>query len=297
MQRLRLHILIGLLVFPLLLAGGCGGGGGGGGGSDTTVTGRVLDSRNRDLPVADARVEIGGASTTTEADGAFTLRGARVGSNTAIVTAPGAEPQTIAIPTPIEAGSNGPFELIINIGQLRGRVLTAQGQPANGALVTVITTGDNVTTGTDGVFQIDHLPPGTTTEVTAVLGTASVTKPVTIGNGVTEIGDLTLVDDPNPNPPGLPRTIEGTVRNGPNGPVMPNVSIELLQNGAPRESTTTDAAGNYTFYVPVGTYVVRASLAGFNTVEVPVTVTNPAQPLRQDFALQPASAPPPAPGP
>lgn len=282
MQRLRRHILLGFFVLPLLLAWGCGGGGGGGGGSSTTATGTVLDSAQNDQPVADARVEIGGASTTTGANGTFTLGGSRVGATTATVTAPGGEAQIIALSTPITSGSNGPFELIINIGQLRGRVLAPGGQPANGALVTVIATGDNVTTGPDGVFQIDNLP-ATTTDVTAVLAIASVTTAVTIGNGVTEIGDLLLVNDPNPNPPGLPRTIDGTVRAG--GVLSPNATVLLLQNGVERERTVTDATGSYSFYVPVGTYVVRATIDGLGTADFAVTVTNTAQPVRQDFAL------------
>jgi hypothetical protein len=286
LQRLRRHILAGLLLFPLLVLAGCGGGGGGGGGTGTTVAGRILDSARNDQPVASAVVEIGGATTTTGTDGAFTLRGARVGSSTATVRAPGVDAQTIALPTPVTEGSNGPFDLIINIGQIRGRVLTAQNQPASGALVTVIATGDNVTTGADGTFQIEDLP-AVETEVTAVLGTASATKTVTIANGVTEAGDLTLVNDPNPNPPGQPNTIVGTVRSAVSNATLANVVVQLLQNGVERERTATDAAGNYGFYVPVGTYVLRASGTGVSTVEGTATVTNPAQPVRLDFTLQP----------
>lgn len=279
MQRLRRHILVlaGLLLFPLLL-GGCGGGGGGGG-TGTTVTGRVLDSAQNDAPLAGARVQIGGASTTTNPDGTFTLRGAPGGANTAVITPAGGAPQTIAFQPPVSpSGATNIGDLIINLGQIRGRVLTPDGQPAAGALVTVIATGDNVTTEADGRFQIDDLP-ATQTEVTAVLGTASVTVQITIGNGVTELGDLRLVNDPNPNPPGLPSTIVGTVRGG--GGALAGVRVELLQNGLTREATTTDAAGNYGFYVPVGSYVVRVAGAP----DANVAVTNPAQPVRRDFSL------------
>lgn len=285
MQPLRRHILAGLLFFPLFALAGCGGGGGGGG-TGTTVAGRILDSAANDQPVASARVEIGGATTTTGTDGAFTLRGARTGSTTATVTAPGVEAQTIALPAPVTEGSNGPFDLIINIGQIRGQVLTPQGQPASGALVTVIATGDNVTTGADGAFQIEDLP-AVETEVTAVLGTASVTKTVTISNGVTEVGTLTLVNDPNPNPPGQPNTLVGTVRSAGSGGPLANVLVQLLQNGVERERATTNAAGDYGFFVPVGTYVLRASGTGLSTVEGTATVSNPAQPVRLDITLQP----------
>lgn len=286
-RYLIFHLTLGVL-FGLLLAG-CGGGGGGGGGPETTVSGTVLDSRNADRPVAGATVAIGSASTTTDAEGKFLLRGAPIGATTAIVTPPGGEPQTIAFSPPIAAGPNGRFDLIINIGQLRGRVLDPQGQPAGNALVTVVSTGDNVTTGPDGLFQVDNIPtnaPGETTEVTAVLGTASVSRSVTVGNGVTDVGDLTLVDDPNPNPPGGPATIVGTVTQSTGGPAA-GATIILRQGSVERERTTTDANGNYGFYVPIGSYAVRAVKAGFQDAEVGATVTNPSQPVRADIVLQP----------
>lgn len=283
MQRYsRWFVLITLALWPLVLLSGCGGGGGGGG--STTVVGKVLDSRNGDNPVAGATVAIGGASATTIADGSFTIRGASGGATTATITAPGQQAQTIAFSPPVAAsGSTNVGDLILNIGQIRGRVLTPQGQPAVGALVTVIATGDNVLTGADGRFQVDNIPSGTT-DVTAVLGTASVTRQVTVGDGVTEIGDLTLVDDPNPNPPGQPKTIQGTITLS-DGASATGLTVRLLRNGVDFEQAATNAAGGYEFYVPVGTYGLRVSKPGYQDATGQVTVTNPATPVQADLTL------------
>ena len=267
-----------------MLLAGCGGGGGGGGGS-TIVVGTVLDSANQDQPVAGARVEIGGASATTGADGGFRITGARAGATTAIITPANGTPQTVGLPVAITPGvPNGVGELFINIGQISGVVLTPQGQPAAGAFVSIIETGDNVTTSADGRFLVPNVPAGPT-QIVVVLGTAAATVTVTVAaTGVTDAGQIRLVDDPNPNPPGGPVTLTGTVRlsdnAGPEGTI-----VILLRNGVEIERGPTNSAGVYNFYVPVGTYTIVGRRAGYADATVPATVTNPSQPLTVDLTL------------
>lgn len=273
-------VLLGLLaVLP-----GCGGGGGGGtSGADTTVVGRVLDSANQDLPVANARIEIGGATTTTGADGAFTLRGATIGATAATITPPTGPAQIVAFSPPVARGSNGSFELIINIGQIRGVVLGVNGQPANGAFVTELGTGERVTTGADGSFRLDNVPAGPTS-VTAVLLTASVTQAVTVGVGAGDPIQLRLVDDPNPTPPGAPRTIEGRIALS-DGASPAGLVVRLLRDQTQIEQTVTAADGSYSFYVPPGTYEIRVAKDLYREAVGRVTVSDPTTPIRVDLAL------------
>ena len=283
MQRMK-RVSFLTLMFGLLLAG-CGGGGGGGGpvGGNTTVTGVVRDSRAADAPVAGARVEIGGVATTTGQDGTFSLRGAQVGASSAVVTAPGGQPQTISFSPPVAPGSNS-LLLTINIGQIRGRVIDPQGQPVANAVVIVVATGDQVRTAADGTFLVPDIP-ATVTDVTAVFGTQSATRAgVDVqDNGVTDIGDLQLQNDPNPTPPGPPATINGIVTAGDGGATTGAIVI-LYQNGVEVERYTAQG-GAYSFYVPIGTYTVVATLSGYQNAQTTATVTNPAAPLRVDLTL------------
>jgi hypothetical protein len=292
-----------------VLTPGCGGGGGGGndGGSNngapSVVTGKVLDSRNGDAPVGGARVVIEGADpvTTTTVDqasadnqtGSFVIRGARVGANTAIITPPGGEPQTVGFDPPVGPGTNAPLELIINIGQLGGRLLDPAGQPVANALVTITATGDQAQTGADGRFRIDNIPTGSveiiavgsiTVNGTAVVGV--VQRTVNVGNGLTDAGDLTLTQDDRPTP-GLPRTIAGKVTtadvaNGGGGSL-----VTLFRDGVQVEQVTTDSQGNYFFYVPVGNYTVRVSKNGYRDADQPVNVTDPNATATVDVTLNP----------
>lgn len=301
----RAVILSALLATASALLAGCGGGGKSGPGDTknsptTTITGRVLNSTAGDAPVEGATVVIGGKSAitrtvdTASADtptGSFVITDAPLQTDIAVVTPPGGgAAQTIRFAPPIAAGTNSPIELVINIGQISGRVLLANGQPASGAFITIAATGESVTAGTNGRFFLRIVPAGQT-QVFVVLGTASKTQDVTVGIGNTDVGDITLVDDPNPTPPGIPNTIVGTVTLlDANGTIpAPSTSVVLFRNGIQLETTTTDANGNYGFYVPVGTaYSVLATRAGFqNTQSGTLSVTNPSVPVHADLALPP----------
>ena len=292
----------------LFLSSGCGGGGGGNNGGNntttngnasTTISGLVLDSAAGDAVVEGAVVVIGGKSATTRTvdnanannpTGSFVITDAPVGTELATVTAPGGVAQTIRFSPPIGAGTNSPIELIINIGQISGRVLLANGQPANGAFVTVGSTGDSVNTDSAGRFFIPNIPVGPT-DLFVVLGTASKTQTVPVNVGNTDVGDVILVDDTSTTPPGIPNTIVGVVTlNDPLGAIpASSTSVVLFRNNIQIEATTTDAQGNFGFYVPVGAgYSLRASRPAFQDANSPaVSVTNPNVALRVDLTLQP----------
>ncbi|MGC4046626.1 MAG: carboxypeptidase-like regulatory domain-containing protein [Armatimonas sp.] len=296
MRRRWFLLVLGLSV----LLSGCGGGGGGGGTNDrfATVIGIVRDSLLEDKGLSGATIEIGGSSgTTTTLDqatadrevGSFQLNNVLVGSNVAKVTLPGGEVQNIAFFPSIGPGTNADVEIIVNIGQVTGKVVDSTGAAVRDASVYLTADGpsDSVTTNADGFFLIQNVLPGTV-ELTAVNGTQSLVKTgVVVNKGVTDVGTLTLVEDPNPNPQGPPRTIFGKVTLGPDNTAGSNTVLVLLRNGAQFETQTTNSDGLFQFYVPVGTYTLRTLRDGFVAQEATVTIVDANKPIEQNFTIQP----------
>ncbi|GAB4463133.1 MAG: hypothetical protein OHK0029_31280 [Armatimonadaceae bacterium] len=253
----------------------------------------MLNSANGDEPVEGATVTIGGVTVTTRtrdnADannnvGTFVIVNPQTGVSTATITPPGGSPQTVAFEPPIGPGDNGQVELFINIGQVRGRVLLPNGQPATNAFVTVAATGETRAVNTNGTFLLELIPVGDT-QVFAVQGTASATRTVTVAAGVNEVGDIALVDDPNPTPPGVPNTIIGKVT-VPGVGAIAGTNIILFRDGVQIEATQTNATGDYGFYVPPGNYTVRAIRPGFaDTDSAPLALTDPNTPIRADLTM------------
>lgn len=286
------------LLFTLVLVAGCGGGGGGGGAKvSTTFSGQVLDSAKGDAGVGGATVTIGGVTTQTTSTaaatatvpvGSFTIQNAAVGANSATITVPGQPAQTVVFAPALAAGANPAQQLFINIGQITGKVVLPTGAPAVNAFISIDINGDNVLTQPDGSFLIANVPVGTT-NLSAVLGTASLSQAVTIGNGVTALGTLKLVNNPNPNPPGPPSTITGRVLlGGTGGGAVAGTNVFLLLNGNQIEVTTSDNAGGYSFYVPVGAYTLKFARNSYVSGSQDVAVSNPSVPVQvPDVTLAP----------
>lgn len=283
-----------IAVVSLFTFTGCGGGGGGGGSRSASVRGIVKDSANGDEPVEGAQVTIGGATATTRtrdnssADnpvGSFELSNPSTGADVATITFSGGGSQQVAFEPSITSGANPELELFVNIGQVRGRILLPNGQPAPNARVTASATGESREAGTNGTFLLQLIPVGDT-EIFAVQGTATARKTVTVGSGLNNVGDIQLADDPNPNPPGRPRTIFGTITLQGVGNVS-GVTVLLLRDGTQVESSFTDAEGKYSFFVPMGNYTVRALSTGFQDGTATANLTDAASPIQVDITLQP----------
>ncbi|MBC8140212.1 MAG: carboxypeptidase regulatory-like domain-containing protein [Armatimonadetes bacterium] len=311
----RTFALLSVASLAALLAG-CGGGGGGGTGgggggtASSTVTGIVRDSAQNDIEIENATVVIGGVSGTTVARdnvttgnevGTFRLLNVTEGSSTATITfvntrvtddtttPPTTETftdtQTVAFTPPTTRGGNGPYEFFVNIGQVNGRVLLPSGLPAAGAFVSISPDGFITETDAAGNFFVENILPGTI-EISGVIGTNAATKSVTIGNGITGTGDLQLVADPNPLPPGFPATIVGKVTTT-TGVSGAGATVILSRDGTQAEQTIANENGDFSFYVPVGSYAVRVLKDAFVDNTASGAVTNPNTPLRLDVALSP----------
>ncbi len=292
------------------LLAGCGGGGGdkGGGTPNTVVTGIVLNALAGDDKLGGATVMMGQVKATTPTvDGAsatnnvgtFRMENVPVGTATAAITFLNTrqnattllpetfiDTQTIAFFPPVTRGSNGPFELIVNIGQVSGRVVLPSGTPANGAFVTVAPSGFTATTDPLGNFLVSNIPNGPI-QVSAVIGTASGVVNVTVGNGLLSIGDLKLIEDLNAAvPPGFPATVVGKVTTN-NGQSGAGATVILLRDGSQIEETAADATGSFAFFVPVGNYSVRVLKDGYVEGDANGTLADPNAPLRLDVSVAP----------
>lgn len=290
---LMLSALI-LTLFGLIM--GCGGGSNGPVviGKATSVTGIVLRAEDN-TPVVGATVTISGATTTTAADGSFTLA-----SVTSTATSGTLTPKAPDLPRTLTLALTP--RITNNLGNIftskTGYTASAAGTvaaPINGAQqpvgnATVTIAGTQVKSGADGSFRIDHLPVGLGADLNTAIGTISApnfaTKQIFTQNiliaGVNQLGIQLLGAPVGTTPPGLPYTIKGTVTvSGKPAAAGLNVSISV-NNGQALGSTTTDAGGNYFFWVVTGDYIITAT-SGVNShnvevvlksLDAPVSATN-----------------------
>lgn len=284
-----------LTIAALALLAGCGGGGGGGGSASNTVRGIVKNSLDGDKGAQGVPVTIGGVTATTRtrdnADlshpvGFFEMQNVPVGTRAAVIKLSDTNTQTVAFTPVVTSGVNKDLELFVNIGQISGQILLPDGKTgASGAYVTVTATGDTAQTDSAGFFLLSFIPAGAT-DVFAVKGTASGTKAATIAYGNNDIGTVTLTDDGNTNPPGSPYTLTGTVT-VPGVGTPANTNIILFRDGVQSETALTDAQGKYFFYVPVGSYSIRALRSGYKDTNSPTfTLTDPTAPVTTNLTME-----------
>ncbi len=269
---------------------GCSNGSNGGGppgpGTSTSVTGRVLRAETN-TPEPNATVKIGSRSTTTAADGTFTLTNVDATVKTATITAAApAIARTVALS--LKAKTVNPLGDIFVSDT--GYTATATGtvvapingtqQPVGNATVTIA--GTQVKTGTDGKFRIDNLPVGLGANANVSVGTISapnfetrqIFAPFVFETGMNDLGTLPLGAPVGTVPPSLPYTVSGIVTVGGSKPTSPvTVSITPVGGTTLSGDTTTDAGGSYTFWVVAGTYTVTA-LRGTDSRTVNVTLTS-----------------------
>jgi hypothetical protein len=275
MQKPTRRELLWMMGFGSIAIGAIGcGGGSGPKTAKTIVSGIVRNAADNDIEVEGATVLIGGKSALTYTRdnasaqnpvGSFLINDALVGAFTATVTVPGKPSQTIAFQPAVKAGANTDIVLIINIGQVGGRVLAPNGTPAADAFVSITTDVGSISTVTDsaGRFLLENVLEGTA-ELTASLGPASAVKTVNVAVGYLDIGDVALIDDGNTNPPATANTITGTVTDSTNAATkLAGVSVVLLRNDVQVETTTTDVNGKFGFLRPIGTYRLQVLAAGY----------------------------------
>ena len=283
---LQLGLFFALVVALFGPTVGCGGGGGGGTptpGTATSATGKVLRAETNQ-PVTGATVNIGGQSTTTQTDGTFSLPNVNAATKTATVTPP-SPGKVYTFPLSLTAKSANNLGNIYTsdtgytasaIGTVVAPINGAQ-QPVGNATVTIA--GSQVKTGTNGTFRIDNLAIGLGSDVNTPIGLISApdfdSKPIftqdVFVKGDNPLGTQVLGAPVGKTPPNQPYTISGNVTSG--GKAAAGVQVSIApQGGATLGAVSTDANGNYYFWVVTGTYTITA-LSGTSTKTMTVTLS------------------------
>jgi hypothetical protein len=125
-----------------------------------------------------------------------------------------------------------------------------------------------------------------------VAGGSSKTVNVTVVNGLNDIGDIVLENDPNPNPPPPPPgTLIGkiTLANQSSPTAGADTLVFLLRNGVQIDQALTNPNAEFSFYALPGagySLLVRKNAYQDKTSSL-FEITNPAVPLRIDLTLDP----------
>ncbi|HMB69287.1 MAG TPA: choice-of-anchor B family protein, partial [bacterium] len=167
-----------------------------------------------------------------------------------------------------------------NYGTVTGTV-THAGIPSAtiaGADVEVVETATQGTSGPTGTYRLIDAPGSYTLQVGAY-GYQTSSDPVNLSAGVTLDFNVELT----PVPGGK---VSGTVTAQSSGLAVPGATVQVL---ATPLSQAADGAGDYSYLsVPTGSYTVRCSAFGYNTVETTVNVGNGSD-LTVDFVMNAAA--------
>jgi 5-hydroxyisourate hydrolase-like protein (transthyretin family) len=235
-----------------------------------TVSGVLQDAQGN--PIAGATIEIYDgatlvATTTTDADGNYSVEVPSGSGYTIQVTADGfetiildlddvVEDETLSLD--LEMDPAGPS------GTIAGVLLDDDGgAPIAGATIEVFDGATSIgitTTDANGEYSIEvPVGEGYRVEVTADGYDSTSNDDVDVTEDTTTTVDFDLVASGDPT-----GTIQGVVRNADDNSGIEGATIEIYDGADLVATTTTDADGGYSVEVPVGTdYTVRVSSAGF----------------------------------
>jgi hypothetical protein len=285
MVRKNLLILLALLGVMLALVAGCGGGGGGGGGSTGTtvsILGRIIWIENGGAPSPQATVRIGERTTLTNTvDGGFNLDVPSGAASLTVSTTIAGTPIIRTFNFPAAAASVDLGDLFIGPTEvsITGRVVdSTNGTGVAGARVSIA--GRTAVAAANGTFTVTQVAYSSTSlsVFLGLQGTASGTSyftgffspPAGAVGGVVDAGSISLVPTGGDSPPPLPTNLTVTV-----APSGSSSTVEVLLAGTVIRTGTADAAGKASFWLPAGTYTVRATKAA-QIGTAPVTITTPS---------------------
>ncbi len=228
-----------------------------------TIAGNVVSTSG--APIAGATVAYGGASTSTDSNGNYTLANVQVGTVTVAVTAAGYQGATQNVTVTANATVTANFTLAANAvpGTVTGSVRNiSNNDPVIGATVTF--SGGTTTTNSSGAFSFSNVAAGTYAFTASATGyltrsqTFTVSGPTTITMQIATAGIVTGKVNLNSGTAAVGATVTLT-----GGDLVNTVTL------------TTNSTGNYTStWIPIGKYTLTVSLSGYASQSVPVTVPN-----------------------
>ena len=226
-----------------------------------SISGRVTDS-GTSAPLVGATVSTDGASTTTDAAGAYTLSTVASGEHVVSASATGyATSLKTAIVAPAQA-TTVDFALSPP-GTVTGRVTDASsGAGISGAVLTY--DGGSTTTDASGNYTIAGIASGIQTITASATGHDSVQQTLTVPPNASVELDFVLTISAT--------YITGQVTDRTSGQVLAGATVAYAGR-----STMTDANGIYRLdNTPPGTYHVTASASGHQSAASDVVVTTGA---------------------
>lgn len=224
-----------------------------------TIAGTVTDAAGAAL--AGASVSFSGGSTTTASDGTYSFSNVPAGSVSITASASGYNSSSATVSVSGGATATQNFTLAAastgtGPGTISGRVVDiSNGVGISGATVTF--PGGSTVSGSGGAFSFSGVAPGTYSVTAKVSGYFAESTTVTVNSGATASATIQL-------PTG--GIIAGTVT-GMGGAAVGGATVTLTGGSVTNTVTVTaNSSGAFnTGWVPVGTYNISVSAAGYDT--------------------------------
>jgi len=244
----------------------------------------IVTDQSTGQPVALATVQLvedATASTSSGADGSFSLSGLSSGTYTLLVTKPGYQINTIPIQITVgQVLDVGAIAIVPSstTSNLSGVIRNSSGSPLQNVVVTVDTR--TALTDATGVYQITGLSPGNRTVTATLPGYQTVTAMVNFVAGNSYTFSPTLYAN-GQTPPTT--SLQGLVVDATTSSPIFGATVTL--NGA---TQTTDATGKFLFTdAVVGGFTIQVSATGYQTVNGTGTLAAGANDLGE-ISLSPA---------
>jgi hypothetical protein len=245
-----------------------------------TITGRVTDS-STDAAIAGVTVATATDSTTTDAQGRYTLEDVTPGEVQVTYQAVGYATETRQVQ--VGGGDTVTQDVAMGApGSVTGRVTDAAAGNAI-AGVTVAHAGGVATTDSQGRYTISGLPAGQHLLTFSAPGFVTGEGTATVQAGQVTTFDLALARPPT--------YVSGEVRDVATNAELQGATVSVDTG----QSTTTDVQGRYRIDLPPGTYTVSVTKAGYIGATA-TAVINGGSYATVDFNLTTAAAPPPGAG-
>ncbi|MCW5937327.1 MAG: hypothetical protein KIT11_08480 [Fimbriimonadaceae bacterium] len=294
---MRTYFLLGMLLLALALVGCGGGGGNGGGGGGQTVTlfGRVVWIETGAPPNPTATVRAGTASTATDPiDGYFEVSAPRgVSSVSVTYTPPGGSAivRTFNFPPATATTDLGDLYVGPTTVTVRGVVVNASTNAAvAGATVTI--GGQRGTSDSSGAFSVPGVAYsanglavflGLEGRVTANgFFARSFSPPSGPSGNIVQVGSVALTPQGSGTPPPPPHNVQGRVLPANEGG---QAVVRALVGSSVVRTARADANGNFSLWLPVGSYTIRAT-KGTKTGETTLQVASTNVVKTVDVTLQ-----------
>ena len=230
-----------------------------------SIAGSVKSSTG--AAIAGASVGFGGGTTTTDANGNYTLNGVPVGTVQLVASASGFQSVTQSVT--VTGGNTSTANFTLTAGSAAGTVTGKITNASSGAIVTGATvswSGGSTTTNTSGIYTLTNVTAGTQNITAVKTGYLSRTLAVGVTGGATSTLNIPIAT--------AGKISVKVVTSG--GAVVSGATV-TIKGGviATTVSGSSSSTGLFTTnWIPVGTYTVTVAKSGFATQTKTTTVSS-----------------------